>query len=102
MCLLSLGTQNIIFPSYTGAAGFASSLSFPQGAGKFLFSKNVMFAFGASGLSVYTCIQSRLFSNTAVRTQRSFESFWFSFSYYSVKLLSVIKNICWCSLSFNK
>ncbi|XP_009888318.1 PREDICTED: polypyrimidine tract-binding protein 3 isoform X2 [Charadrius vociferus] len=31
--LAAYGTQNIIFPSYAGAAGFASSMGFPQGAG---------------------------------------------------------------------
>lgn len=94
MCLLSLGTQNVIFPTYAGAAGFAPAMGFAPGAGKFLFSKKVVFAFAASGLSEYTCVQSKLFSNIAVGIQYSFESFWFSFSYYSVKLLSVIKNIC--------
>lgn len=98
MCLLSLGT----FSSYGRPAEFAPGMGFAGAAGKFLFSKNVVFAFGASGLSEYTCVQSKLFSNIAVRTQCWFESFWFSFSYYSVKLPSVIKNICWGSLSFNK
>jgi len=75
MCLLSLGTQNVIFPSYVGAAGFAPAMDFAQGADKFLFYKNVVFAFGASGLSEYTSVQSKLFSNIAVKTQCSFETF---------------------------
>lgn len=102
MCLLSLGTPNVIFSSYGGPVEFAPGMGFFEAAGKFPFSKNVVFAFGASVLSEYTCVQSKLFSNIAVRTQCWFESFWFSFSYYLVKLLSVIKNICWGSLSFNK
>lgn len=101
MCLLSLGTPNVTFSSYGRPAEFAPGMGFAGAAGRFLFSKNVVFAFGASGLSECTCVQSKLFSNIAVRTQCWFESFWFSFSYYSVKLPSVIKNICWGNLSFS-
>lgn len=89
MCLLSLGTQSVIFPSYAAAPAYAPPVAFAQGPGKFPFSKNVVFAFRARGLSEYICAESKLFSNIAVRTQCLSESF----SYYSVKLFSIINRM---------
>lgn len=69
MCLLFLGTPNIIFQSYAGAPGFAPAIGFPQGAGKFLFSKNVVFAFGADDLSEYhLCSQQIVFKYSSQNT----------------------------------
>ncbi|NXL39678.1 PTBP3 protein, partial [Glaucidium brasilianum] len=42
----AFGTQNVIFPPYEGAAVFTPAMGFPQGAGKFLFSKSCLHSCG--------------------------------------------------------